>query len=73
MKWQQYFNRDGKVTCYDCDTPIEIGDPVASRKRRSKVEEKGSTHLYCLKCGDELNIVSEEQATIPEQEMVVSL
>lgn len=73
MRWQQYFNRDGRVGCRDCDAPIEIGDPVATRKCRSKVDETGCTRLYCLRCGDELNIITEEQATTPEQEMIVSL
>jgi len=73
MKWQQYFNRDGRVACVVCDTSVEIGDPVVTRKRRSKVEERGSTCLYCLRCGDEKHVITKEQATMPEQEMIISL
>ena len=71
-RWWLYFNRDGKVVCYNCDDPIEIEDPVVSRISRCKIN-KTRTYLYCLKCGDDLNIITEEQAAMALQEVIISL
>ena len=71
-KWTQYFNRDGKVSCFDCGDSIEIEDLVVSRISRRRTG-RNEHRLYCLKCGDELNIITEEQATTPLLEVVVSL
>ena len=72
QKWSQYFNRDGEVVCFKCGEDINIGDAVVPRMQRRKV---GMTivRLYCIRCGDELNLLTDEEVKMSTRDRVYQL